>query len=267
MAIDTMDKLIAALGDSLKCRFYKPSLSNATAGQLHSLWRSNGFPSQGAIPGAAAVCDSSLVGSWPLPDPGTNKMNIAKMSASTSVISQLIIMDRLAHMGGLVGNVTTSQAVNLSIATPASQGRCGAGGQGVLWCLEWYADTGGTAVTATVTYTNDADVTGRTTTVALAATRRVSTLLPILPNVDDLRIKSIQSVQLSATTGSAGNFGVTAMARQVECPLPIVGVGALLDFAQTGLETVTKDNCLFLAIVAGGTATGNVLGSFEIVQG
>lgn len=267
MAIDTMDKLIAALGDSYKCRFYKPSISNRAAGDLASLWKSNGFPSTGANPTTAAYCDSSLIGSWPLSDPGALQQYIVKMSASSSVIGQLIIMDRLAHMGGLNGTLTTAQTVALDIATPAAQGRCGADGCNVLWCLEWYSDTGSTAVTATITYTNQDNVANRTTTVALAATRRASLLLPILPNTSDLRIKSIQSVQLSATTGTAGNFGVTAMARQVEVPLPIVGVGTVLDFAQTGMEKISKYACLFLALVCGSTTTGNILGSFEVVQG
>lgn len=267
MAIDTMDKLISALGDSFKCRFYKPSLSNATAGQLHSLWRSNGFPTLGAIPTTAAYCDDTTVGSWDLPDPALLQQYIGKFSASSSVIGQLILMDRLSAMGGLVGNIATAQTVNLDVATPATQGRCGADGMGVLWGLEWYADTGSTAVTATITYTNQDDVGSKTTTVSLAATRRISTFLPIMPNATDIRIKSIQSVQLSATTGTAGNFGVTAYVRQVECPLPVVGVGAVLDYAQTGLEKISKNSCLSLMMMCGSTSTGNVLGSFEVIQG
>ena len=267
MAIDTMDKLIAALGDSYKCRFYKASVSNRAAGDLASLWKLAGFPTVGVTPAAAAACDDTVVGAWALPDPGALQQYIAKMSASASAIGQLILMDRLSHMGGLSGVLATAQTVNLDIATAASQGRCGADGTGVLWCLEWYTDTGATAVTATITYTNQDNVTGRTTTVALAATRRASLLLPILPNSSDLRIKSIQSVQLSATTGTAGSFGVTAMARQVEVPLPVAGVGAVLDFAQTGLEKISQYSCLFLALVCGSTSTGNVLGSFEVVQG
>lgn len=267
MAIDTLDKLIAALGDSYKCRFYKPSVANQVAGQLCSLWKSNGFPSAGANPTTAAYCDDTLLGSWELPDPGTQQQYIGKMSASASVVGQLILMDRLSHMGGLSGTVTTAQTVNLDIVTPAAQGRCGADGLGVLWCLEWYTDTGASAVTATITYTNEAGVGSKTTTVSLAATRRAGTLLPILPSSTDKRIKSIQSVQLSATTGTAGNFGVTAMVRQVEAPIPIVGVGAVLDYAQTGLEKISKNACLSLVQLCSTTSTGNILGSFEVIQG
>lgn len=267
MPLDTMDKLVAGLADSTKLRFYKPSLSNATAGQIHSLWRSNGFPTQGAVPGAAAYCNHNTVGSWPLPTPGSGqKLYLGKLSASNSVQGQLLIVDRLAAAGGLNGTLTTAQTVNLDIAGPAAEGRCGADGAGVLWGLEWMTDTGSTAVTATVTYTNNLDQDNRTTTVALAATRRASTFLPIMPNVNDARIKSIQSVTLSATTGSAGAFGVVAIRRSAELPIVIVGVGAIADFAALALPDLVGTECLALYLVCATTSTGNLLGSMEVIS-
>jgi hypothetical protein len=270
MPLDSMDKLVAGLADSAKLRFYKPSISNAAAGQIHSLWRSNGFPTLGAVPGAAAYCNHNTVGSWPLPPAGVGKKNyIAKLSASNTVIGQLLIVDRLAASGGLSGALATEQMVNIDIAGPAAEGRCGVDGAGVLWGLEWYADTGATAVTATVKYTNELDVDNRTTTVALAATRRSSTFLPIMPNVNDARIKSIQSVTLSATTGTAGTpngFGVTAIRRSAELPIIIAGVGGIADFAQLALPDLVGTECLALYLVCGATTTGNLLGSMEVIS-
>ena len=265
--LDSMDKLVAGLAGSTKLRFYKPSLANATAGQMHSLWRSNGFPTLGAIPGAAATCTSGLTGSWSLPAATVgNKLYVAKMSASNNVQAQVLLVDRLAHMGGLSGVLATAQTVNLDVATPAAAGRCDADGAGVLWGLEWYTDTGATAVTATVTYTNDLDVPGRTTTVALAATRRASTFLPIMPNSSDARIKSIQSVTLSATTATAGSFGVTAIRRVAELPLQIAGVGALADFAALALPGLVGSECLALYEMCATTSTGNLMGSMEVID-
>jgi hypothetical protein len=265
--LDSMDKLVAGLAKSEKLRFFKPSLSNAVAGQMFSLWRSNGFPTLGGIPGGAGYCGPITVGTWALPTPGVGeKLYLAKLSGSVSVVGQLLVQDRLAHMGGLVGNVTTDQTVNLDIAGPAAQGRCDSDGGGVLWGLEWYTATGGTAVTATVTYTNNLDQTGRTTTVALAATMRASRFLEILPNVSDARIKSIQSVRLSATTGAAGSFGVTAVRRVAELPLPLVGVGAIADFAALALPDLTGQECLALILLCGTTSTGNQMGSMEIIS-
>jgi hypothetical protein len=267
MALDSMDKLVAALAKSERLRFYKPSIANATAGQIHSLWRSNGFPTLGAIPGAAAYCNHTTDGSWPLPTPGAGeKLYLAKLSGANSVTGQLLVADRLAAMGGLSGASAAEQTVNLDIAGPAAAGRCSSDGAGVLWGLEWYSDTGSTAVTATIKYTNDLNQDSRTTTVALAATRRASTFLPILPNTSDARIKSIQSVTLSATTGTAGSFGVTAIRRNAELPLLVAGVGAVADFAALALPELVGSECLFLLLLCGSTSTGNVLGSMEVIS-
>lgn len=265
--IDTMDKLIAALGESTKCRFYKASIASQTAGIMVSMWKATGYPTVGATPTTEAVCDSSTVGSWVLPTVTTEKLYLGKLSACCSSAGQLIVFDRLAHMGGLNGTLTTAQTANVSIATPATQGRCGSDGTGVLWCLEWYTATGATAVTATITYTNQAGTTGRTTTVALAATRPVGCLLPILPNASDLRIQSIQSVTLSATTGTAGNFGITALARQSEASLCSANIGVVLDYASLALEQLTPNSCLMLGWIPTTTSTGNIMGSFEVLKG
>lgn len=267
MAITGLDSLIVALKDSTKCRFYKPSLSNTAAGQIHSLWRSNGFPTLGAIPTTAAVCNDTTVGSWDLPAMGTDKLYLAKLAASSTVAGQLILFDRLCAVGGLSGTVITAQTVGLDLVIPAAQGRCGADGTGVLWVLEWYADTGATAVTATISYTNESGVAGRATTVALAATRRISTCLPILPNTSDLRIKSIETVTLSATTAAAGNFGVTAYVRHAEAPMAVANIGVVLDYAGLALDDITENSCMSLALVCTSTTTGNLLGSFEVVVG
>lgn len=268
MAVDNIDKLIKGLGESYKLRFLKPSLGSKVAGEIHSLWNINGYPSKGVTPTDASVCIDNTVGSWVLPtiEPG-NKLYLVKVSGSSSSTGQLLVFDRLCHMGGLNGTLTTEQNVNLDISEPASQGRCESDGAGVLWAAEWYADTGGTARTLTVTYTNQDDVSGRTTTISLKATCRNGYVIPIIPNDSDLRIKSIQSVQLNGTTGAAGNFGITARKRIAEIPIPIIGVGGLADYADLALPELVGEECLELLYVCGATSTGQILGSMETIQG
>lgn len=265
--ITTRDQLIAAIADSYKCRFYKASIASQTAGIMCSFWKAAGFPTVGVTPTTAAYCTSATVGGFQLPSVITELLYIGKLGAALTTAGQLILFDRLANMGGLSGIVATAQTVNLDIVTPASQGRCGTDGKNVLWCFEWYTATGATAVTATISYTNESDVAGRTTTVALAATRPVGCLLPILPNSADARIKSIQTITLSATTGTAGNFGVTAITRQLEIPMVAANVGAILDYAGTCLEQVSPNSCLMFGLLPSTTSTGNLLGSFEILKG
>jgi hypothetical protein len=268
MAIDTIDKLIKGLGESEKLRFYKPTLASKVAGEMHSLWYINGYPNRGDIPTAAEYCTKTLNGTWNLPTiTGTNKMYLAKVSGSSSVVGQLIIFDRLSHMGGLSGIDVDPQTVDLNIVSAAAAKRCESDGTGILWCVEHYIDTGATARTLTVTYTNQDDIDSRTTTVSLKATCRSGFINIILPNVNDLRIKSIQSVQLNGTTGVVGNFGITARKRIAEIPIPIIGVGGVADYADLALPELTGVECLELLYVCGSTSTGNILGSMELIQG
>lgn len=269
MAINTMDKLVAALEASTKCRIYKPSLSNTQAGVLMCYWRSAGYPMQGAIPTSAATPIHTTDGAYPLPAPGVGEgLNLGKWVASGTQICQVMLFDRLAHMGGLNGTLGTAQTVNLDLVTAASQGRCAASGSDVLWCWEWYADTGSTAVTITANYTNDADQNNCTSQAAsLPATRRAGMAYPILPAVTDKFIKSVQTTTLSGTTGSAGNFGVTARKRLAELPLPIAHVGAIADFADLAMQSIVQNSCIEIVVIPSGTSGPALLGGFEVLMG
>ena len=63
MTIKTRDELVNAMANGAeRLIFDKASISNAAAGQWHSLWRATGQPGQGAIPAGAAACDHTTVG-------------------------------------------------------------------------------------------------------------------------------------------------------------------------------------------------------------
>lgn len=268
MAADTLQKLIGGLQNRFILTFNKGSVSNMVAGALATRWRAAGSPPAGEIPTVAAVCDGDTVGGWKLPPlPGGGvKMYLAEINVAQSVLGQFLIFDRLSHMGGLVGNVITEQTVNLTIADAATQGRCLADGSGVLWGLQVYTALGATATTATVTYTNENNTTGRITTVTIPATMRVDSFWPILPNDDDKRIKSIQSIQLAASTGTAGNFGVTARARVAELPIDSTSKNFIGDYAAIALPELTGHECLELCMVCQTTSTGVLIGNAAIIR-
>jgi hypothetical protein len=203
MAITTEAGLIAAQAGGLNQPILKAAIANAAAGQIFSYYRSAGsFPLQPAIPTAHALCSNSTAGAITTPTlTGGNTSYINAVNAFFSVAAQIEIVDRVIHGGGLNGTLTTAQAVN----TPALPIRAPAAG--CRWWLEWYADTGATAVTANVavTYT---DATTSVVAIALSATTRANRKIEITP-VAGKRIASVQTVTLSATTGAVGNFGVT----------------------------------------------------------
>lgn len=279
MTITTRDQLINAMANvSSRIIVDKASIANATAGQFHSLWRATGQPGQGAIPTTAAACSNALVGSLQFAqqtDPATSYLAIME-GMSTNAGATFELHDRLAHMGGLVGNLATAQTVNLDLdallATSNIDARKGdANYSDVQWWLEWYTDTGATVANATVNVTYNDGSSGNLTAISLAATRRASFMQPLnflIPAADSGKyIRDVNTVTLSISTGTAGNFGVTATRYRAAFYKPVANVRFTSDWAALGLPEIRNSSCLFPVIVSGTTSTGNVRVTGKIAHG
>lgn len=279
MAITTRDQLINAMcNNSSRIVIDKASISNAAAGQFHSLWRATGQPGQGAIPGAAAVCSNAFLGSLQFTqqtDPATSYLAIMEGLCSNNA-STLEVHDRLMHMGGLNGTLATAQTVGIDISTNLAtsnlDARKGGSDYGdIQWWLEWYTDTGSTAVTATVNVTYNDASTGNLTGVALAATRRASQMIPLnglIPAASAGKyIRGVNTVTLSATTGTAGSFGVTATRYRAALYKPIANARFTADWASLGIPEIPNASCLMCVQVAGTTSTGIVRATGKIIHG
>ena len=279
MAITTRDKLIDALGNN-SSRFVidKASIANAAAGQYHSLWRATGQPGQGAIPGAAAACYHTLTGAMGFTQqtaPAKTYGGFANAACSNSAVT-IEIHDRLAHMGGLSGTVATAQTVNLDMDALKSGSnlteRMGdANFSDIQWWLEWYTDTGSTAVTATVNVTYNDGTSGNLTGISLAATRRASLMIPLnglIPSADSGKfIRDINTVTLSATTGTAGSFGATATRPRMTLPLSLANKMEVFTWADLGFPEIFNSSCLFPIELASTTSTGTVRGGGKLCHG
>lgn len=270
MTIATRDQLINAMGNaSTRVRVDKASVANTTAGGYHSLWRATGVPGQAAIPAAAAICTAALLGAMGFTNPVSPARTYVgnfRMACANSA-TDIEIHDRLAHMGGLNGTLTAAQTVNVDASDPLLTNRIGeADYSDVQWFLEWYSDTGATGVNATCAVTYDDGSVGNVV-VALAATMRASRMLPILPAVAGRWIKSVQSVTLSATTGTAGSFGVTATRFRAFVGCNVANKTELYDWAALGLPQVPDDACLMLVCLPSTTTTGAIRGGGKLIQG
>lgn len=278
MTITTRDQLIDALGNnSSRLIIDKASISSQAAGTFVSLWRATGQPGQGAIPAAAAVCDNTLAGAIGFTQqtaPATTYGAWANAACSNSAMT-VEIHDRLMHMGGLNGTLTTAQTVGVDIsanlATANLSARKGdANYSDIQWWLEWYTATGATAATATVAVTYNDGTTG-TLSVSLAATRPASLMIPLnglIPSAAAGKyIRAITTVTLSATTGTAGSFGVTATRPHMTLPLPLANKMEIFDWAALGLPEIFNSSCLFPLVLTSTTSSGTVRGGGKLAHG
>jgi hypothetical protein len=280
MAITTRDLLIDALGNN-SSRFLidKASLSNASAGNYFSLWRATGQPGQGAVPTTAAVCDNALTGAMNFTqqtDPVTSYGAWANIVCSNAAIVHEV-HDRLMHMGGLSGTTTPgAQTVNLDLnANLASANLDARKGDSnfsdVQWWMEWYTDTGATASNATINVTYNDATSGDLTLLAVGGTVRASRMIPLnglIPAAAAGKfIRDINTVALSASTGTAGNFGFTATRPRLTMPTNIANRTEIFDWAQLGLPEIFNSSCLMNIQLASTTTTGTVRGGGKIAHG
>lgn len=276
MAITTLDSFLNSLANnSSRLVIDKASISNATAGGFHSLWRATGQPGQGAIPSTVAICDKNLTGSFQWPNqtsPTTTYLGYAYGVCSNASVT-LEIHDRLAHIGGLLLNTTSAQtsAIDLGTLGLAADRRGDSNYSDVQWWLEVYSDGGATASNATINVTYNDASTGNLTVVAVGGTLRASRMIPLnglIPSADSGKyIKGINSVTLSASTGTAGNFGFTATRARTTVPLLIANKSEAYDWTQLGLPEIYNDSCLFVIEIASTTSTGTVRGGVKLAHG
>lgn len=208
MAIADLDEYVALEANPpLRIPFFKTPLTTL-AGRLYSPWATTAIA--GAVPTTAAACSPATVGAIGADQlvnvPYALRLLGGNLSSNSS--GTFFLVDRLSHQGGLSGTVTTAQTTNLPTAALTRY----TSGDGVMIALTIYTQIGTTATTVTVSYTNQAGTSGRTTkAVVFGGTgyREAGRTL-LLPLQDgDTGVRAVASVTVVATTGTAGAFGVT----------------------------------------------------------
>lgn len=221
------------------------------AGRMASMWQYEGYPAGGAVPTSAAIPDRTTAGSLTFTAPGGSREKfLVSMGVVPQVAGLYLLYDRLFHIGGLSGTVTTAQTVQGSPASPALTRNTGGVGN-VAWA-EIYTIIGTTSTTLTMNYV-DQDGNSASSTINIGATgfREVSRIIRVPLAAGDSGIRSINTVQLTATTGTAGNFGMTIAQPLAWIPIGSAGSGGWRDYTTglPGIPAIHPDACLSLAYI------------------
>jgi hypothetical protein len=253
----------AAIAAGVQFPIIKNSLTSKGAGFYHSLWKAVGYPIAGSNPGTAAgsIPNRSTAGAIPFSDAGSLQNYLSRVSLTSTIYCSLILADRVWACSTLNGTLTTAQTIGSPALTRYTDGI------GLQLFVEWYTATGSTGTTLTVTYTNQAGTTGRTTSVAFPASPVAGQMLFVPLAAGDTGILSVQSAQLTATTGTAGDFGLTLVK-----PISMVGVSSAnlantLGAYDTGFVKIDNNACLYLYELCSSTITGNVAGDLVLARG
>lgn len=275
MAFADLGNLLAGMASgAYRLPFNRASIATQVVGSEASLWRGTGFPAQGAVPAAAAICNASTVGALPLAArSGALERIISGVSFLGAAVGHtFLVEDRLGHMGGLSGTVTTAQTVGLdihaNIATNNLAERVGASDYSEIeWYIEWYTATGSTSVTLTASVTYHDGTTGTVNAWVLGATALPASVSASrrykLAPTNGKFIRSVESVTLSATTGTAGSFGVTAVRRLCELETVVANVLQVRDWSTLTAPKIADNACITFAQVCNATSTGVFQGTIR----
>lgn len=258
---------IQSTNDLINAAWYQSIIQKASitsvAGFHYSLLTSVGMPAAGSVPatGAGTSCTNTTAGSLQVPSALSAGENLflGQVSLGMQTVGTLILYDRLWHTSGLNGTLTTAQTVGTG-----SLPRYATGDRVELW-LEWYTATGATITNVTASFTNQAGTSGLTTTsLALPASVPANRMYQLPLPSGSTGVRSCESVTLSASTATAGNFGVTLLRRLAVIPVQIAGAGQNFDFFQLGKLNLASSTAtlpsLWFMIVPSTTTTGLISG-------
>lgn len=238
---------VAARNDARQDVYVIKQSPNIAAGRPRDCWVS--LPLAGSAPTTAVAPTKATTGAlagWENSG-GALQNRIPGGNLGTGNPGVWLLCDRLSHQGGLSGVVTGAQTTNLPTAALTRY----TDGVGVMMGLTIYTQIGTTATTVTVSYTNEAGTSGRTSpAIAIGATgfREVQRMLMVPLQSGDTGVRAVANVNVVATTGTAGAFGVTLFKPIAAFPLwspdepvdPILG-GSMFG----GLPELLDDACLF----------------------
>jgi hypothetical protein len=227
------------------------------------------MPAKGNVPTIGAIPDRTTQGAIPFtPASGGRDKYLIGTSVTPNNAGVYLLYDRLFHIGGLSGTSTSAQTIQGSPATPPLTRNTG--GAGNIAFYEIYTQIGTTSTTLTMTYTNEAGVGSRTSTINIGGTGfREATRMQRIPLASgDSGIQSIQTIQLSGTTGTAGNFGITIAQPLAWIPVGIAGTMGWRDYT-TGLPSIPIINpnaCLSVMFISSSTTAPELFGLIATVE-
>lgn len=284
MAITTKAQLEMAI-DSRFVTFTgsKPNISNVIAGNFMSTWPLAGLPGTGTTPTATpVVLNNTSAGGFNFPQPvAPMKAYLSEIQytyAGTAQNNTLEIHDRMVHMGGLSGTVTTLQTITgfdlstLAGTSNLDQRKGDANYSDVQWWMELYVDVGGTNSNATVNVTFNDGTTGNLTVFNVGNNdRRINRMFPLNAQIaaadQGKFIRGINSLQLSASTGGAGNIGFVATRYRGSVFGDQPNERYRKGWTQIGLPEIFPSSCLSMIILGASTNTGTTTASAKIIYG
>lgn len=268
MPITTLDGALA--GMQYPREIIKAATPTLVVGRPHSLLYLAGQPGAGAAPavGLSGAALTTYGGQVPFTNPtGGDFTYLARFSGQAGQAGLLQLCDRLWHNAGFTITSTGAQTIT-SVAWPARDAFGTANGEAVVLGVEISAATGAGTPTITVSYTNQANTSGRTGTnvVPTVASSAIGAFYPIGLDAGDTGVRSVQSLTLSATWTS-GTMHLVAYRVLARVELTTANVPAAVDPLTSGFPRLYDNTVPFMLFTPSATTASVVGGQVIWAQG
>lgn len=253
---------------------YWLTVTSGAAGTIMQTWRT--APSSGTVPATYRTCESTTAGNlwqWDLnPNRGsTFYLAEAAIESNLAANSFGLIVDRLADQTGLVFNVGASQATNLPLTINRS-----VDGLGVMAGLVCWTSAASSAMTATITYVNQAGTSGRVSQ-PITCNAMQADQIKIFPlSTGDTGITAIDWFTVSSSMAAAGVYGLVLFKPLAVIPLPVVAAPMLPEVVPRyrnmliggggNLASVASSGCLDLFVINAGTTAMTLYGRTSWIE-
>jgi hypothetical protein len=265
MAIATLDQFIA--GASQKVTINKTGAVTAIALVPTQVLQAAGNPGAGTLAGvntANGVVPTDATAGFPVINAfgGGATGYIGGITFGSTVACRIALFDCLFKAGAYVFNA------NVTLASQPSYSSRVLGGTDFtnteLWIEAVTAFTGNQTIT--VTYTNQAGVTARTTgAIATGVAPIIGRMLQLPLQAGDTGIQKIESVVSSVST--VGTFNVLVLRRLWSGRVVAANFGDTNDFLKTGMPEIFADSALSAIVIPDSTSTGLFEMQIEVVNG
>lgn len=269
MAYTDFDDFLAQLASPHEQKIDLRNALTTVAGRLYSGWLASGSTlGAGSTPSTAVVPTRTDAGAIGQADAITD-LRLGQTQMNRTAAGLWILCDRLSHQGGLSGTDTAAQTTNLPTAALTRYTT----GEGVLAALEIYTAVGSTGTTVSVSYTNQSGSTGRTsplTTFGGTGFNAASRFIVLPLQQGDSGVRAVASVDLVASTATAGNFGVTLFKPLAFLPIPFSSNDTFFFDAIRNLggqlPKIEAGACLFWLFLPQGTSGGQTLSTLTFTD-
>ena len=252
-------------GKNFHREFYKSHSVAPEIGHWTSLWYDSGTPAAGADPaGTPGEAYANHASAFSFADVDPDRKLLLRLSGSCNDAIALMLYDRLVGVSGITLDSTGDKTVNSAALTRYTSGI------GVEAWLEITTAQVGSTTLSMSSYTNDAGTAARDGASATFAglNQRTMFFLPLKDGANDKGVRSLETINVSVETASAGVANLILLKPIAYIPIPPEASNErefVLDLSK--YPRIYDDATLALMAFCGSSGSFQVTGGLELVYG